>query len=60
VRDGVGRAGAGCLGRRPRGVGRPTRESFGTTADGAPIDVYTLMNAHGVGARVSDYGATVR
>ncbi len=37
----------------------PTSEPFGTTAAGAPVDVYTLKNARGITMRVTNYGAIV-
>jgi len=33
-----------------------TSESFGTTAEGTPIERYTLTNAHGLEAAVITYG----
>ena len=33
-----------------------TKESFGKTADGANVDIYTLRNVHGVAARITNYG----
>jgi aldose 1-epimerase len=36
-----------------------TRESFGTTADGKPVDVYTLKNANGVEVRAITYGGII-
>jgi aldose 1-epimerase len=40
---------------------RPTveRSPFGTTADGTPVDVHVLTNAHGMQVRLIDYGAAV-
>lgn len=35
------------------------KAAFGHTADGKPIDVYTLTNAKGVEARVMTYGGTL-
>ena len=35
------------------------RDAFGTTADGAPVDRYTLRNARGMTVRIITYGATV-
>jgi aldose 1-epimerase len=35
------------------------KDRFGTTADGAAIDRYTLRNAHGMTVRLINYGATV-
>lgn len=36
------------------------RASFGTTTDGKPVDVYTLVNAHGIRARILTYGAILQ
>jgi len=33
-----------------------SKESFGKTADGQNIDLYTLRNTHGVEARITNYG----
>jgi aldose 1-epimerase len=33
-----------------------SKHSFGKTADGQNIDLYTLRNAHGVEARITNYG----
>lgn len=35
------------------------RDVFGTTADGVPVDRYTLRNKHGMMVRLITYGATV-
>jgi aldose 1-epimerase len=35
------------------------KQAFGKTADGTPADLYTLANANGVEARISNYGGTV-
>lgn len=40
-------------------VEAPKPQPFGTTADGTPVDVYTLTNAHGLRLRAMTYGATV-
>lgn len=37
----------------------PKPEPFGTTAEGAPVEVYTLTNAHGLRLRAMTYGAIV-
>lgn len=37
-----------------------TRASFGTLADGTPIEALTLSNARGVSARIITYGATLQ
>jgi aldose 1-epimerase len=33
-----------------------TKESFGKTADGENVDLYTLRNMHGVEAKITNYG----
>jgi aldose 1-epimerase len=33
------------------------KESFGQTPDGQPVDLYTLTNAHGLRAKITNYGA---
>ena len=35
------------------------KESFGQTADGKQIDLYTLTNSNGLRARIMNYGATL-
>ena len=35
------------------------KSSFGTTKEGAPVDLYTLTNQHGMVAKVMTYGATL-
>jgi aldose 1-epimerase len=35
------------------------KESFGKTADGRQVDLYTLTNANGLKARITNYGAIV-
>ena len=37
-----------------------TRASFGTAPDGTPVDVYTLVNAHGIRVRILTYGGIVQ
>jgi aldose 1-epimerase len=36
-----------------------TFESFGRTQDGAPVSIYTLRNANGMEARISNYGGII-
>ena len=36
-----------------------TKESFGKTADGENVDLYTLKNVHGVEAKITNYGGIV-
>jgi aldose 1-epimerase len=40
-------------------VGTITKEPFGATASGVPVEIYTLTNAKGLKARIMTYGATV-
>jgi len=35
------------------------KEAFGTTPDGKAVDIYTLINAHGIEVRVMTYGAII-
>jgi aldose 1-epimerase len=35
------------------------KDSFGTTHDGKPVEVYTLTNTHGIQVRVMTYGGVV-
>ncbi len=46
------------------GLAQPTgpsikRQPFGITKDNKPVDIYTLRNANGVEARISNYGGIV-
>ena len=45
----------------PAASARPgvTRAPFGQLPDGRAVELYTLTNAHGVEARVTNYGATI-
>lgn len=36
-----------------------TREAFGTTADGAAVDIFTLTNSHGMVVKVITYGGII-
>lgn len=36
-----------------------TKGPFGKTADGAPVDIYSLTNSNGVEARITNYGGIV-
>ncbi|RZL12907.1 MAG: galactose mutarotase [Hymenobacter sp.] len=40
-------------------VAMPTSASFGKTADGTEIQLFTLTNAHGLKASISTYGGTL-
>lgn len=35
------------------------KQAFGNTADGTPVDLYTLINAHGLEAKITNYGGIV-
>ena len=61
-------AGCGGGGNNDRGGGNRsakaasagvTKTSFGKTADGAPVDLYTLTNKNGMVAKITNYGAIV-
>ena len=43
----------------PTRVASVNRSSFGTTADGAVVDLFTLVNAHGLEIRAIGYGAII-
>src|SRR5215203_256843 len=53
-----------CTKERPPAATSPahgvTRASFGTAPDGTPVDVYTLVNAHGIRTRILTYGGIVQ
>jgi aldose 1-epimerase len=59
---GAGACAAGLVGcasvSSPAG-GQISREPFGTTKDGKPVDLYTLRNAKGAEARIMNYGGIV-
>lgn len=48
----------GCAGPKFASKSLPS-EPFGTTPDGAPVQLYTLRNVSGVEARISNYGGIV-
>ncbi|MEX2263096.1 MAG: aldose epimerase family protein [Bryobacteraceae bacterium] len=49
-----------CTGAREAGLtGQPKARPFGQTANGVPVEVYTLRNAHRVEAEISTLGATL-
>ncbi|MBI4475049.1 MAG: galactose mutarotase [Acidobacteria bacterium] len=57
---------AACTGRQPQPEEKKpakgatvTRASFGATADGKPVDLFTLTNADGLEARIISFGGTV-
>src|SRR5438309_5306922 len=45
--------------RQPLMRTRITRTAFGTTADGKPVELFTITNAHGVEVRIMTYGAII-
>ena len=48
----------GCV-SAPHSPPQITREPFGRTKDGAPVDLFTLRNIKGVEARICNYGGIV-
>jgi aldose 1-epimerase len=46
----------GCITGGPTQSGQITRTPFGQTSDGAAVDIFTLRNASGCEARISNYG----
>jgi aldose 1-epimerase len=42
-----------------KGAATITKEAWGKTQDGAPVDLFTLTNAAGVKARITNYGGIV-
>jgi aldose 1-epimerase len=51
-------AGCAALSSHPTAT-LPTRQPFGQTKEGVPIDIYTLTNSKGVEARICNYGGVV-
>lgn len=35
------------------------KSKFGKSADGSPVDLYTLTNAHGLVAKITNYGTII-
>ena len=53
----------GCTTGGISGGGSPsqiTREPFGKTADGTPVEIFTLRNSHGCEVRIMNYGGIVQ
>jgi len=51
---------AGCKEtKEAAGTGTITKRPFGKTADGQPVDLYTLKNASGMEAQITNYGGIV-
>jgi aldose 1-epimerase len=49
----------GCEDQKEEAKGTITKASFGKTAEGTVVDLYTLTNAHGLEARITNYGGIV-
>jgi len=51
----------GCEKCKMKGDGKMSinKEAFGKTTDGTSVDLYTLVNANGVTAKITNYGAIV-
>jgi aldose 1-epimerase len=49
----------GCASMSSSTGGSITKQPFGTTKDGKPVDLYTLRNAKGAEARIMNYGGIV-
>ena len=57
---GLGMAGlAGCT-SMSKSTGTLSQAPFGKTADGTPVEIYTLRNGHGMEARIMTYGGIVQ
>jgi aldose 1-epimerase len=41
------------------GQAKPTKETFGKTAEGESVDIYTLTNRNGMEAKITNYGGIV-
>lgn len=42
--------------KKPKAMTKIEQKQFGTVPDGTPVTIYTLSNAHGMIAKVMDYG----
>jgi len=51
--------GCAARGATPSFPAQVTKEPFGKTTDGTPVDIYTLRNRNGVEARICNYGGIV-
>ena len=47
-------------GTRGTGVAGVTKQAFGTTPDGQPVDLYTLTNSRGMQVKIMTYGGIVQ
>jgi aldose 1-epimerase len=50
---------AACSPRTEEKVATITKESFGKTSDGVPVDIYTLRNSRGLETKITNYGGIV-
>src|SRR3954454_19938883 len=50
----------GCAAGYPRSPSQISHEPFGKTADGTPVELYTLRNSHGCEVRIMNYGGIVQ
>jgi aldose 1-epimerase len=50
---------AGCASTAERADSIPSKESFGETKNGIPVEIYTLRNSKGMEARICTYGGIV-
>ena len=57
----VGAAACALLAQTPpkKGKSEVKKQSFGKMPDGTPVDIYTLSNANGMEARITNYGGAV-
>src|SRR5580692_11357829 len=51
---------SGCRTPQQSNSGSVSHEPFGHTADGTPVELYTLKNAHGMEAKIMTYGGIVQ
>lgn len=51
---------AGCATKSPSVEATITHEPFGTTADGTPVEIYTLRNQNGMETRIMTYGGIIQ
>ena len=49
----------GCATASSTSKGPLSRQPFGRTQDGTPVDLFTLRNSHGAEVRISNYGGIV-
>lgn len=49
----------GCASDRPAAPGTVSRQPWGQTKDGTPVEIYTLRNSKGAEVRISNYGGII-